>query len=185
MTTHHTKSPNQSAKTRSRNHMAHKCTTTQKLGRIHNTLLDQNDTRIQREFQKFRKCKSSSSELESTNSHYLHKFLCFSAAGIFHLTIGHPLYPLTATSSDHRGTLVHRRPTWQNRHADKTNRSTTSKQSSKHAEEPQKRSSSWRRFPKTVPGVQKSPKPWNQCRQWQLNIIWTTWNEQDGTASVS
>ena len=47
MTTHHTKSPNHSAKTNSRNHIAHKRTTTQKLGRSRNTLVDQNDNRVQ------------------------------------------------------------------------------------------------------------------------------------------
>ena len=119
----------------------------------------------------------------SRNSHYLTYIKIYDPQlqGCFMWPWGHPLNPFTATSSDHRGTLVHRRPTtWQNRHADKTNRTTTSKQKSKHAEDPQKRSRSWRRFPKTVQGVQKSPKTLKSMQtvatEHHLNYLkWTRW----------
>ena len=144
-------------------------TTTQKLERIDNTLLDQNDNRVQKMIPEVQKnCNSSSMRLESKT---LETYMTCYDPQLLGVSCEHLVISLTlcaATSLDNRGTLVHKRPT-NDKQTRRNNRSTSSKQgphmqkTTKTVPEARK-TKKWRRVPKTIQGVQMSPKPC-KCRQ--------------------
>ena len=132
-------------------------------------------TESKRQFQKFRKGNSNWIELQTKTLDTSTTCYDPQLQRFFMWPLGHRLCPLAATSLDHMGTLVHRRPTH-----DKTD---TPHQEQTEAHRPNRVQTS-RDHQNTIPGIQKSPKT-------EINADRGNWTSselpemQHGTASAS